>query len=33
MVKISRKDQRKYQGKNKRVEFLYMKPKWYPIIN
>lgn len=33
MVYLSKKHKRKYQGVNKKIDFLYQKPQWYPILN
>lgn len=33
MVKLSKKNKRKYQGFNRKIDFLYQKPQWYPILN
>lgn len=33
MVKMSKKNMRRYQGITKKFDFIYLKPQWYPIIN
>lgn len=33
MVKLSKKKMRKYMGCNRKINFIYQKPEWYPITN
>ena len=33
MVRLSKKNKRKFKGIKNKVDFLFQKPKWYPIIN
>lgn len=33
MIKLSKTYKRKYQGLTKKIEFLYYKPRWNPILN
>lgn len=33
MIKMSKKNRRRYQGINKKFDFIYLKPQWQPIIN
>lgn len=33
MIKLSKKNLRKYRGRHRRIFFIYQKPQWYPITN
>lgn len=34
MIKLSKNKRRRFQGKEgRKVDFIYLKPQWYPILN